>query len=269
MQPGLGATSYGALCAGVRIEILTGFTLAVTLEPARQKVRYMSYQSASPFVGTLDKTFAEFIPEQLEQSLADANDGYAQWRTRRFVDCAAVLHEAAALVRANVDAFARLATLETGKRITESRGEVSFSTDILGYYAERAEGFLAPHKLHPVAGEAHMESSALGVLFCVEPWNFPFYQLARVAGPQLMAGNVLVVKHAGCVPQCAMAFKRLLLDAGAPKGLYTNLFISHDQSDPAIDSVCVKAVPLTGRKARGQRLASRIDTGMMFINNMD
>ncbi|CAD5199619.1 aldehyde dehydrogenase family protein [Pseudomonas sp. FEN] len=64
-----------------------------------------------------------------------------------------------------------------------------------------------------------MESSPIGVVFGVEPWNFPFYQLARVAGPHLMAGNVLVIKHAGCVPQCAIAFEQLLLDAGAPVGL--------------------------------------------------
>ena len=254
---GLGATSYSAVCAGARIEILASFTLVVMLQPAPQKVRHMSYQSTNPFTGTLDKSFAEFTRERLEQSLADANDCFAQWKTRRFVDRAAVLHKAAALLRANVDAFARLATLEMGKRITEARGEVSFSANILDYYAERAEGFLAPHKLHPVAGEAHMESSPLGVLFCVEPWNFPFYQLARVAGPQLMAGNVLVVKHAGCVPQCAMAFERLLLDAGAPKGLYTNLFISHDQSDQVIDDARIKGVALTGSVAAGRRIAAR------------
>ena len=113
----------------------------------------------------------------------------------------------AALLHAHVDDFARLATLEMGKRIDEARGEVKFSADILAYYAEHAEKFLAPTKLNPKVGEAHMESSPFGVLFCVEPWNFPFYQLARVAGPQLMAGNVLVVKHAGCVPQCAIAFE--------------------------------------------------------------
>ena len=86
-------------------------------------------------------------------------------------------------------------------------------------------------KLHPSLGEGHMESSPIGVVFCVEPWNFPYYQLARIAGPHLMAGNVVLVKHAGIVPQCAIAFEKLWIDAGAPAGLYTNLLISHDQSD--------------------------------------
>jgi succinate-semialdehyde dehydrogenase/glutarate-semialdehyde dehydrogenase len=144
-----------------------------------------------------------------------------------------------------------------GKRIDEARGEVKFSADILAYYAKHAEAFLAPTRLNPKVGEAHMESSPFGVLFCVEPWNFPYYQLARVAGPQLMAGNVLVVKHAGCVPQCAIAFEKLLIDAGAPVGAYTNLRISHAQSDRVIDDPRVKGVALTGSVAAGRKIAAR------------
>ena len=102
-----------------------------------------------------------------------------------------------------------------------------------------------------------MESSPIVVLFCVEPWNFPYYQLARVAGPQLMAGNVLLVKHAACVPQCAITFEKLLLDAGAPLGAYTNLLISHEQSDRVVDDPRIKGVALTGGVAAGRSLAAR------------
>ncbi|MET3107899.1 succinate-semialdehyde dehydrogenase/glutarate-semialdehyde dehydrogenase [Oxalobacteraceae bacterium GrIS 2.11] len=149
-----------------------------------------------------------------------------------------------------------------GKRINEARGEVKFSGDILAYCAQHAESFLAPLKLHPKLGEAHMESSPLGVLFCVEPWNFPYNQLARVAGAQLMAGNVLVVKHAGCVPRCAIAFEKLLLDAGAPIGAYTNLLISHEQSERVIDDPRIKGVALTGGVAAGRLVAARAGQNM-------
>ena len=101
-----------------------------------------------------------------------------------------------------------------------------------------------------------MESSPIGVIFAVEPWNFPYYQLARVAGPHLMAGNTLLVKHAGIVPQCALAFEHLLIEAGAPDGLYTNLFISHDQSDQLVADPRVKGVCLTGSVAAGRRIAA-------------
>jgi succinate-semialdehyde dehydrogenase/glutarate-semialdehyde dehydrogenase len=194
---------------------------------------------------------------RLENSLAAADACYQTWRQKSFAERAVVLDKAATLLREHVDDFARLETLEMGKRIDEARGEVKFSADILSYYARNAAAFLAPVKLHPTVGEAHMESSPIGVVFCVEPWNFPYYQLARVAGPQLMAGNVLVVKHAGCVPQCAIAFERLLLDAGAPKGLYTNLMISHEQCDKVVDDPRVKGVALTGSVSAGRMVAAR------------
>ena len=101
-----------------------------------------------------------------------------------------------------------------------------------------------------------MESSPIGVIFGVEPWNFPYYQLARIAGPHLMAGNVLLVKHAGCVPQCAIAFEKLWTDAGAPAGLYTNLLISHDQSDRVIDDSAHQG-RRADRQRRGRPEASR------------
>ena len=161
----------------------------------------MAYQSINPNTGQLLKSFEHMNNDRLEQSLAAAESCFQTWKHTRYAERALIVNKAAALLYAQVDDFARLATLEMGKRIDEARGEVRFSGDILAYYAQHAETFLAPTALHPGHGKAHLESSPLGVLFCVEPWNFPYYQLARVAGPQLMAGNVLVVKHAGCVPQ--------------------------------------------------------------------
>jgi len=217
----------------------------------------MAYQSVNPNDGKLLKSFDEMTPVALEKALVAAQSCFQSWKQKSFAERAVVLNKAAALLRARVDEFARLETLEMGKRIDEARNEVTFSADILEYYAQHAEAFLAPTKLNPKAGEAHMESSPLGVLFCVEPWNFPYYQLARVAGPQLMAGNVLLVKHAACVPQCAIAFEELLLDAGAPVGAYTNLLISYDQSNVVIDDSRVMGVALTGSVAAGRKVAAR------------
>ena len=126
-------------------------------------------------------------------------------------------------MRERTDEFARLITLEMGKLIEQSRGEVALSAAIRDYYAQNAERFLAPEKLPTKTGEALVESSPIGVLFGVEPWNFPYYQIVRFAAPNLMAGNVVMVKHASNVPQCALAFERLMEDAGAPPGADTNL----------------------------------------------
>ena len=217
----------------------------------------MTYQSINPFDGKVAKTFPELTDPQLETAIQTAAACYETWRHKSYAERAKVVGKAAELMHAHADEFARHATLEMGKRIGESRGEVEFSSNILAYYAKNAERFLAPVKLHPSVGEAHMESSPIGVVFCVEPWNFPYYQLARVAGPHLMAGNVIMVKHAGCVPQCAIAFEKLWIDAGGPKGLYTNLLISHDQSDHVVDDPRIKGVALTGSVAAGKSIAAR------------
>jgi succinate-semialdehyde dehydrogenase/glutarate-semialdehyde dehydrogenase len=134
---------------------------------------------------------------------------------------------------------------------------VALSADILDYYAWNAEDFLAPQTLKPNSGEAVIENTPFGVLFGVQPWNFPYYQLARFAAPNLMAGNVVMVKHAGCVPQCAIAFEKLWRDAGAPAGAYTNLLISHKQVNRVIDDPRIKGVALTGSVEAGKSVAAR------------
>jgi succinate-semialdehyde dehydrogenase/glutarate-semialdehyde dehydrogenase len=217
----------------------------------------MAYQSFNPATGKLVKSFEEITDKEFEQKIAAATACYEVWRHKTYAERAVVVAKAAAIMKSRVDEFARPMTIEMGKRINEARGEVEFSSQILSYYAKHAEKFLAPVKLHPTIGEAHMESSPIGVIFGVEPWNFPYYQLARVAGPHLMAGNTLMVKHASCVPQCAIAFEKLWIEAGAPAGLYTNLLISHEQSDGIIDDPRIKGVALTGSVAAGRSLAAR------------
>jgi len=217
----------------------------------------MAYQSLNPATGTLIKDFPELTEVELEAKLATATACFATWREKTYAERAAIVNRASVLLHEQAGAFAKTMTLEMGKRIGEARGEVEFSSEILAYYARNAERFLAPEALHPTLGEAHMESSPIGVIFAVEPWNFPYYQLARVAGPQLMAGNVLLIKHAGCVPQCAIAFEKLWIDAGAPPGLYTNLRISHAQSDKVIDDPRIKGVALTGSIAAAREIAAR------------
>ena len=217
----------------------------------------MAYQSLNPATGKLLQKFDELTDKQLEEKLATAEKCFKSWKLKTYAERAVIVAKAAALMHNRVDELANTMTLEMGKRITEAKGEVEFSANILGYYAKNAERFLANVELHPALGEGHMESSPIGVIFGVEPWNFPYYQLARVAGPHLMAGNVLLVKHAGCVPQCAIAFEKLWTDAGAPAGLYTNLLISHDQSNDLIDDPRIKGVALTGSVAAGRSVAAR------------
>ncbi len=218
----------------------------------------MAYQSTNPYNGKVVKTFDEIDDARLEAKLKAAQDCFEQvWRRRSFAERKAVLSRAAAIMRERTQEFAELITVEMGKLIAQSRGEVKLSAAILDYYAEHAETFLAPEKLSTAKGDAVVESSPIGVLFGVEPWNYPYYQIVRFAAPNLMAGNVVMVKHASNVPQCALAFERLLEEAGAPAGAYTNLFISKDQVAKVIDDDRVRAVALTGSEGAGAVVAAR------------
>jgi succinate-semialdehyde dehydrogenase/glutarate-semialdehyde dehydrogenase len=217
----------------------------------------MSYQSINPYNGELVRTFAQHTDQQLETAITTASTCYEIWRKLTFAERAVIVAKAAAIIRERAKEFARPVTLEMGKLFAESLGEVMLSADILDYYAAHAERFLAPEHLQPESGEAVVESSPLGVLFGVQPWNFPYYQLARFAGPNLMAGNVVMVKHSGTVPQCAIAFEQLWLEAGAPEGAYTNLLISHDQVLHVIEDPRIRGVALTGGVAAAKGVAER------------
>ena len=218
----------------------------------------MAYQSTNPYNGKVLQKFDEINDAALEEKLSQASSCFeTEWRAKSFVERAAVLARAAAILRERPQEFAELITLEMGKLLPQSLGEVALSAAILDYYAEHAERFLAPEKIATPRGEAMVESSPIGVLFGVMPWNYPYYQIARFAAPNLMAGNVVMVKHASSVPQCALAWERLMLEAGAPPGAYTNLFISKDQVTQVIDDVRIRAVALTGSEAAGAVVAAR------------
>jgi len=217
----------------------------------------MTYQSINPYNGVVLKTFEELTDAQLETAVHTAQQCFETWRHTTFAHRSAVLKRAAAILRSRVEDFARSITLEMGKLIEESRGEVALSADILDYYAENAERFLAPQQLTPASGEATIESIPFGVLFGIQPWNFPYYQLARFVAPNLMAGNVVLVKHASSVPQCAAAFADLFIEAGAPLGAYTNLMISKPQIAVVIADPRIKGVALTGSEAAGAVVAGQ------------
>ena len=219
----------------------------------------MAYQTVNPYSGEAGESFRELDDSELEAALSRAQSTFGIWREKTFGERRAIARRAAGILRERPDEFAQLLTLEMGKLIGESRGEVALTAEIIEYYAENAEQFLAPEKLgtDPQEGDAVVISSPLGVLLGVQPWNFPYYQLARFAGPNLMAGNVVLVKHASIVPQSALAFERLWHEAGAPQGAYTNLFVSKEQITKLIDDPRVKGVALTGSEGAGAVVAAQ------------
>jgi succinate-semialdehyde dehydrogenase / glutarate-semialdehyde dehydrogenase len=215
------------------------------------------YRSINPATGEALKTFPEHTDQQMMEALATSDKAFVFWANRPVEERAAIISRAAQLLLERKIQLARLATLEMGKRIAESRGEVDLSATILQYFADHAAEFLAPKAIKSQMGDAHMEYTPFGVLLSVQPWNYPYYQLSRFVGPHLMSGNVMLLKHAPGVPQCAVAFEQVLKDAGVPDGVYTNLFLSNEQVTTLIDDPRVKAIALTGSERAGEALASR------------
>ena len=217
----------------------------------------MSYVSVNPATGEILRTFTEHTDEEMWNALTIANQAFRPWASRPFSERSKIIGSSSHVLLEKKEELARLAALEMGKRIAESRGEVELSASIMQYFADNAESFLAPKKLHSAMGDARLEYSPLGVLLSIQPWNHPYYQLARFVGPHLMSGNVVLLKHAPGVPQCALAFERVLREAGVPEGVYTNMFLNNDQSGSLIDDPRVKGVALTGSERAGEALASR------------
>ena len=176
----------------------------------------MSYRSVNPATGEVLKTFTEHTDEQMWSALAKSDKAFLAWAARPFSERSKIIARSAQILLERKEELARLATSEMGKRIAESRGEVELSASIMQYFADKAEVFLAPKKLESAMGDAHLEYSPPGVLLSIQPWNYPYYQLARFAGPHLMSGNVMLLKHAPGVPQCALAFEQVLREAGVP-----------------------------------------------------
>lgn len=216
-----------------------------------------TYQTINPTTGQVLKTYPETSDAEVITALDTADRCYEQvWRHRSVSERARIVGRAAAILRESSEEYAALITLEMGKLIDQSRHEVTLSADILDYYATHAEAFLKTQPL-PEAPGSVLAVASTGVILAVEPWNFPYYQLARVAGPQIVAGNVVIMKHAPSVPQCALAFARLFEEAGAPVGVYTNLFCSVEQIGSLIDDFRVRGVTLTGSEMAGASVAER------------
>ncbi|RZZ81999.1 NAD-dependent succinate-semialdehyde dehydrogenase [Pseudoxanthomonas winnipegensis] len=220
----------------------------------------MAYATTNPYTGQVMKTFANATDAEVAQALDRAQAAFAAWKDLAIAERVKVLQKAADLLRARHTDYARKLTLEMGKLLTEAEGEVELSAQILEYYVANAETLLAPEKLpskHPSYTESWVEHEPQGILLAIEPWNFPYYQIVRIAAPQLAAGNVLILKHASNVPQCAAAFEALFREAGLPEGGFTNLYANRDQVKAIIEDPRVQGVALTGSEGAGAVVAAQ------------
>lgn len=218
----------------------------------------MAYKTINPYTNEVEKEFPNATDEELEAVLAKAHQLYLDWRndSESLEDRKAILHRVADILRERRIEYATIMSHDMGKLIGEAEGEVDLCADICDYYADKADEFLKPRTLETDAGKAYYIKQSTGVLVAVEPWNFPFYQIARVFAPNFIIGNPMILKDASNCPASAQAFADAVLEAGAPEGSLNNMFISYDQVAKAIADKRVSGVCLTGSERGGMSVAA-------------
>lgn len=215
----------------------------------------MAIETINPYNNKSVLTFDEFSPEIIEAKVAAADKAYHSWKGKPVEERTGLLNRVAELLQEKKQELAKLITLEMGKLIKESEGEIDISTAILKYYADNAASFLKDKPFEVKEGRAYVRYTPIGVILGVEPWNYPFYQVARLAAPNIAAGNVIMIKHASNVPQCAKAIEDIFKEAGAEEGIYTNLFVSGSKIGKLAADDRIKGLSLTGSEAAGASLA--------------
>lgn len=215
----------------------------------------MPIQTVNPYNNKLIQSFEELTDEALEQKIAKAHQTFQHWKSTRLEERSKLLLNAAKIMRERKSELARLITIEMGKLIAQSETEVELCASVYEYYAKNGAEFLKDRPVKTDSGSAFIRYSPTGIILGVEPWNYPFNQVARLAAPNIMAGNVVMIKHASNVPQCAAMIEQILKDAGAEEGIYTNLYLSGKRIAALAADDRITGMSLTGSEKAGSSLA--------------
>ncbi|MFH0412155.1 NAD-dependent succinate-semialdehyde dehydrogenase [Corynebacterium sp. L4756] len=215
------------------------------------------YRTQNPVNDEIIATYDFASDADIQIALDDSASAFKEWSARSFAERAEVMHRVADLMLERRVELAQISSQEMGKRMGEAVGEVKYCASIIKYYADNGEQFAADEEIPTNSpGKAVIRRLPLGTLLGVMPWNFPYYQVARFIAPNLMLGNTALLKHAEICAGSALAIQTLLNDAGVPKGVYINLFATHDQVADIIADSRVKGVSLTGSERAGEIVAA-------------
>lgn len=214
------------------------------------------YAVVNPATGETVAGYDTATDEQIEQAIAAAASAAKVWGATAPADRAAVIRRIAELHRERKDELGAIIVREMGKPIAAAVGEVEFAADIIEYYADNIEVITADQPLDIVGeGTAVVRRAPLGALLGIMPWNFPAYQVARFAAPNLAIGNTIILKHAPQCPESAAAIEAIYRDAGLPEGAYVNVYATNEQAATIIADPRVQGVSVTGSERAGAAVA--------------
>lgn len=216
----------------------------------------MSIKSMNPATNHITQSFQTWQAEDINIALSLVESAQAGWADLDIEERAPYMHKLAQIFRQRRDEFARLITEEMGKLLKEAQAEIEKCAICCEYYADHAKKFLADEEITSDASHSFVVYQPLGTLFCIMPWNFPFWQLIRAAAPAMMAGNTVVLKHASNVPRCALALEEAFHQASFPANTFRTFMITAEQAETVIADKRIAAVTLTGSCAAGSKVAS-------------
>lgn len=219
-----------------------------------------TFRVVNPATGEVVAEYAEAAAAEVDDAVHSARRAFAGWGATRPEVRAAVLRAAAVLLLERKEKLARLATEEMGKMLVEAVAEVELCAEIFAYYAEHGPGFLADETLD-YAG-AVLQRRPLGPILGIMPWNYPYYQIARFAAPNLMLGNTLLIKPAPACPHSALALEELLVDAGIPAGVYRTVLAGVEQTAAMVSDPRIHGVSLTGSERAGVAVGALAGAGL-------
>ncbi|MTD92111.1 NAD-dependent succinate-semialdehyde dehydrogenase [Corynebacterium hiratae] len=215
------------------------------------------FRVENPATGEVLETFDHATDQEVLAAVDSAHEAFLSWRDTPIEERAKVVTRVAELFEERKDELADIIATEMGKPVSEGVEEAEFSGAIFSYYADNGPKFAADEEI-PVEmdGKGYIQRRPIGALLGIMPWNFPYYQVARFAAPNLMLGNTIVLKHATICPRSALAIQKIMDDAGVPKGVYTNVFATHEQAEKIIEHKELRGVSLTGSERAGAAVGS-------------
>ncbi len=216
------------------------------------------YQTINPATAEVLNSYPTLENDEVESVVQESQKAFAAWRQLSIEERASKVERLAQLFEENVDELAAIMTKEMGKPIAEAREETEFCAEIFRYYATNGPKLARDEKVSEDDNAvSYIQRRPVGPLLGIMPWNFPYYQIARFASPNLVLGNTILLKHAESCPESALAMQRMMEEAGIPDGVYQNVFANHAQISQFIAHPVIQGVSLTGSERAGAAIAEQ------------
>ena len=214
------------------------------------------FRVRNPATGEVVEEFPFATDRQIQDALAAAEGAFRSWKQVPIEERGRVVARVGELFAERADKLAAIITEEMGKPLSQAQGEAEYCADIFGYFATEGPALAADQPIKAInGGRAVIQKRPVGPLLGIMPWNYPYYQVARFAAPNLMLGNTVILKHAESCPRSALAIAQIMDDAGVPSGAYVNVFATHEQVADIIADSRIQGVSLTGSERAGAVVA--------------